>query len=263
MKNFELDKIHIADCIEVMKEMQPESVDLVFADPPYNLQKKYSNYKDDKTAHDYISWCNLWLEQAARILKKTGSLYILNIPKWAVHHAVFLDRYLYRQNWVVWDALSTPLGKLMPAHYSLLFYTKQKSGYVFNKQITTNDYDFCYRASCFKSRKKVIEHPVSDIWFDLHRIRHGSKRDKHPCQLPLKLLERIILTSTDINQVVFDPFMGVGTTALIAKLLNRHFVGCEIDRKYEKIIQEKLESYSSYRDELSAATNKYELRKLF
>jgi len=251
MKELELDKVYIADCVEFMKGMPAESVDLAFADPPYNLQKKYSTYRDNKTSHDYIAWCNLWLEQMARILKKTGSLYVLNIPKWAVHHAVFLDRLLYRQNWIVWEALSTPLGKLMPAHYALLFYTKQEHGHVFNNQATVNYYDSCYRASCIKNRGKIVAHHVSDIWFDLHRIRHGSKRDKHPCQLPLKLLERIVLTSTNTNSIVFDPFMGVGTTAVVAKILNRHFMGCEIDKKYEEIILDKLKDYNSYREGLN------------
>ncbi|MBU4377234.1 MAG: site-specific DNA-methyltransferase [Candidatus Omnitrophica bacterium] len=263
MKNVELNRVYIEDCIEFMKKMPAESVDLTFADPPYNLQKSYSRYKDDKTSHEYIAWCNLWLEQMARILKKTGSLYVLNLPKWAVYHAVFLDRLLCRQNWIVWDALSTPLGKLMPAHYALLFYTKQRKDYVFNPQTTVNDYDSCYREKCVRMRKDIEGRPVSDIWFDLHRIRHSRKRDKHPCQLPLKLLERIILASTNMGGIVFDPFMGVGTTAVVAKLLNRNFIGCEIDNKYEKIISDKVEDYNNYRRELSTIADLERSGKFF
>ncbi len=256
-----LNKIHIGDCIKYMESLPAECVDLAFADPPYNLQKSYSAYKDDKGDKAYIEWCNRWLEQMARIIKRTGSLYVLNLPKWSVHHAVFLDCLLYRQNWITWDALSEPRGKLMPAHYSLLFYTKSRENYVFNKNTTRNTYYSCYRERCIRRRVAVEENYLTDVWFDLHRIRHRKNRDLHPCQLPIKLLERIIISSTNENDVVFDPFMGVGTTALVAKLLNRNYLGCELDKKYNKIIKEKLAGYENFRNAVSdiSRSNQFQL----
>jgi len=257
---FKVNKVYIRECIKFMKALPDACVDLTFADPPYNLRKQYSSYKDTKLDSEYIEWCDRWLEQMARITKPTGSLYVLNLPKWSVHHAVFLDSLLYRQNWIVWEALSTPLGKLMPAHYALLFYTKQKTDYLFNKQYTRNSYESCYRERCIRTMRKNEENNVSDIWFDIHRIRHRKKRDLHPCQLPLKLLERIILTSTKPDDIVFDPFMGVGTTALVAKLLNRNFLGCEIDRKYSEIIKDKLLNYKNYGIDINT---KIDVKSLF
>ena len=87
---------------------------------------------------------------------------------------------------------------------------------------------------------------LSDVWGDIHRIRHGSRRDKHPCQLPEPLLERLILMTTNEKDIVLDPFIGAGTTALAAKRLGRNFIGIEIDPKYKSIIEDKLK-YVDYR----------------
>ena len=82
---------------------------------------------------------------------------------------------------------------------------------------------------------------VSDVWTDIHRIRHNIRRDDHPCQLPIRLLERIVLMSTDPGDVVLDAFLGTGTTAIAAKMLGRHFVGIDIDPEYAKMAKEKIE----------------------
>ena len=82
---------------------------------------------------------------------------------------------------------------------------------------------------------------VSDVWTDIHRIKHNKFRDEHPCQLPIHLLERIILMSTDENDIVLDPFNGTGTTAIAAKRLGRQFIGFDLDEQYVKITQQKIE----------------------
>lgn len=82
---------------------------------------------------------------------------------------------------------------------------------------------------------------VSDVWSDIHRVRHNNRRDEHPCQLPLHLLERIVLMSTDIGDVILDPFSGTGTTAIAAKTLQRNYIGIELDESYARISEAKLE----------------------
>ena len=83
---------------------------------------------------------------------------------------------------------------------------------------------------------------VSDVWTDIHRIKHNRKRDPHPCQLPIHLLDRLILLTTDENDIVLDPFSGTGTTAISAKRLGRRYIGFELDEKYAEISREKLEN---------------------
>jgi site-specific DNA-methyltransferase (adenine-specific) len=82
---------------------------------------------------------------------------------------------------------------------------------------------------------------VSDVWMDIHRIRHKKRRDEHPCQLPIHLLERLLLLSSDEGDIVLDPFIGTGTTAIAAKKLGRKFIGIDIDSKYVEITNKKLE----------------------
>ncbi len=82
---------------------------------------------------------------------------------------------------------------------------------------------------------------VSDVWTDIHRVKHNKFRDEHPCQLPIHLLERIILMSSDEGDIILDPFNGTGTTALAAKRLGRQYIGFDLDREYVRITQQKLE----------------------
>ncbi len=233
------------DALEVLRRYPDESVDLVFADPPYNLDKAYTTYDDEKDRETYLNWCNAWLDEYIRILKPTGSLYILNLPRWGMYHAAYLNRRLYFQNWIVWDALSEPRGKIMPAHYALLFYTKHPTLFTFNyESVGVIDARFyCLRSSCIRQRKARGEDEkerLTDIWWDIHRIKHHRHRDYHPCQLPDALMERIIRLSTHPGDVVLDALAGTGTTAVTAAKLGRRYVAIDIDPAYVAITREKL-----------------------
>lgn len=243
--------IHEGDAIEILKQYPDESVDLVFADPPYNLEKDYIVYDDGQADHEYVEWCNDWLAEYIRILKPTGSLFVLNLPRWAIHHANFLNQHLYFQNWIVWDALSEPRGKVMPAHYALLFYTKSLEKFTFNYDAVSpiDARHYCLRASCIRQRKKQGDNDKSgltDIWWDIHRIKHRRDRDYHPCQLPELLMKRIIQLSTDPGDVVVDAFGGTGTTPLTALELGRQYVAIDLDPYYVKIMREKIEQIEEH-----------------
>jgi site-specific DNA-methyltransferase (adenine-specific) len=240
-----LDIVHHGDACEILRQYPDNSVDLVFADPPYNLDKSYNSYDDEKGSEEYLKWCNSWLSEYVRVLKPTGSLYLLTLPKWAVHHAVFLDQYLYFQNWVVWDAVSEPRGKIMPAHYALLFYTKHPVDFTFNYDVVSpiDAPGFCLRASCIRERIRQGVNPkvpLTDIWSDIHRIKHKRDRDPHPCQLPEKLMERIVLLSSNPGGIVLDALCGVGTTPLVALKLGRRYIAVDIDKRYVEITRQKL-----------------------
>jgi len=243
------DKVILGDCIVEMKKLSekyPEGVfDLVFADPPYNLKKDYKVYDDTLADQEYIDWCNKWLELCVRLTKPTGSIFILNIPKWALEHAKYLNKIAYLQNWIVWDALSTPKGKIMPAHYSLLYYTKSPNNFTFNQPEKIDHLSYCVRNTCVESRhqglfERSYRVEVSDFWSDLHRIKHKKDRDDHPCQLPDKLMDRIIKTFSKEEDLIFDPFAGVGTTAIRATKNNRKYTTIEIDPTYKEITEKKL-----------------------
>lgn len=237
--------VYCGDVFDVLRQYPDECIDLAFADPPYNLKKAYAAYEDSLIEQEYIEWCNSWLMEYIRVLKPTGSLYVLNLPRWGMHHAVFLNKHLQFQNWIVWDALSEPRGKIMPAHYSLLFYTKHPTSFTFNyKEVAEIDArNYCLRLSCIKKRKQAGDdkkEQLTDIWWDIHRIKHRRNRDYHPCQLPDSLLERIIRLSSNPGDVILDAFCGVGATLLAASKLGRRYIGIEIDPKYVEITKRKL-----------------------
>lgn len=250
-----LDEVYQGDCVSFLKrvtELQPEGAfDLCFADPPYNLEKGYNSYDDAMATHRYIEWCNRWLEGMVSALRPGGAMFILNLPKWSVYHAPYLNRRLEFRNWITWDALSDPRGKMMPAHYSLLYYVKPGGEPAFNKLPQPDSPQYCLRAGCIKKRKRLgddVKVALSDIWFDVHRIKHKKDRDAHPCQLPEKLMERIIGLATRPGDVVFDPFGGAGTSAIAAKKLGRRFVVTELDQHYAEITRRKLVSMNEHAD---------------
>lgn len=241
-----IDVVHCGDALGVLAKYPEASIDLAFADPPYNLEKAYNAYSDDKHDEAYVEWCKSWLREYIRLLKPTGSLYVLNLPKWSLWLADFLNRHLCFQNWIVWDGLSDPRGKLLPAHYALLFYTKQQTGFTFNYDAVgeTDSPSFCLRRSCIRQRNRAglnPKVPLTDIWSDIHRIKHKRDRDMHPCQLPDALMERIIQLSSNPGDVVLDTLCGAGTAPVAAVRLGRHYVAVDIDEQYVNITRRKIE----------------------
>lgn len=238
--------VHQGDAVETLRSYPDGCVDLAFADPPYNLQKAYTVYRDGFEEKQYIRWCNTWLQEYARVLKPTGSLYVLNLPRWAMHHAHFLNTRLYFQNWIVWDALPEPRGKIMPAHYGLLFYTKHPTQFTLNYENLAwiDSSDYCLRISCIRRRKAQGEDKkvaLTDIWWDVSRIRHARDRDYHPCQLPEKLMERIVRLSSNEGDIVLDALCGTGTTLIAAAKLGRRYIGIDMDSGYVELSRRKLE----------------------
>jgi len=246
MDTLPLNQVLQGDCLEHLAQLPDNSVDVCFADPPFNLDKKYASYHDQRPLEDYLAWCERWLLELVRVTKPTGSILVHNIPKWLTYYAAILNRHAHFRHWIAWDAMSTPLGKtLLPAHYGILFYSKTLKG--------TKYYDIraphktCRECGAYlkdyggkKDQMYPFGYLVSDVWTDIHRIRHNKRRDEHPCQLPIHLLERLILMTTDEGDVVLDPFLGTGTSAIAAKQLGRHYIGFELDPFYVDIAKEKL-----------------------
>ena len=256
MLNQFLDQIVEADCLEVLHQIPDNSVDTCFADPPFNLRKKYTSYEDTKGIKDYLAWCEKWLSELVRVTKPEGSIFVHNIPKWLTYFAAYLNQIAFFRHWISWDSMSIPLGKtLLPAHYGILYYTKQQKGFKFyDVRIPHKKCRLCGGYIKDYGGKKAQMHPfgtlASDVWTDIHRIRHNKRRDEHPCQLPIHLLERIVLMSSNPGDIILDPFVGTGTTVIAAKRLGRRFIGIDLDATYvqiatEKVAREKPSTYKS------------------
>ncbi|MGQ3889297.1 DNA-methyltransferase [Legionella sp. CNM-1927-20] len=236
------------DCLESLQSLPSNSIDFCFADPPYNIQKKYENWNDGIDIIDYFEWCDKWLCELARVLKPGCTLAILNIPQWCVRHYKYLSSILDFQDWIVWEGLSLPVRMIMPAHYSILCFSKgaprNQPGFLRKNHspieldaLTTVKENYCNRPSCIKRRRQEIDdtQTATNIWWDIHRLKHNSRRVDHPCQLPPALMRRLISFFTNENEIVLDPFNGAGTTTLTSAQLHRRFIGIELSEYYHQI----------------------------
>ncbi|MBI2118007.1 MAG: site-specific DNA-methyltransferase [Elusimicrobia bacterium] len=241
-----INRANHGDCLELFSQIPDNSVDITFADPPFNLKKKYNGYKDSLEFSEYLNWCRKWIAEMARVTKPTGSIFLHNIPKWLTYYSNFLNEFSYFKHWISWDAPTSPMGKsLQPAHYGILFYAKDpKQNKFYEIRYPHKRCRKCgYLLKDYGGKKEMLHTfgpLVSDVWTDIHRIKHDKYRAEHPCQLPIHLLERVILMSTDDGDIVLDPFLGTGTTAIAAKRLGRKFIGFEMDKHYVNIAMSKL-----------------------
>ncbi|WP_444929486.1 DNA-methyltransferase [Microbulbifer sp. SSSA002] len=232
-----LGKLYQGDCISLMREMKDDSMDLVFADPPFNLDKLYPSKIDDNLKTEkYLYWCEKWLSECIRLLKPGGALFLWNLPKWNSSLTGFLDGHLTFRNWIAVDIkYSLPIqGRLYPSHYSLLYYIKGEKPNSFSPdRLPMQTCPKCYGDlkdyGGYKSKMNPKGVNLTDVWIDIPPVRHAKyKRRNGANELSLKLLDRVIEMASREGDVVFDPFGGSGTTYMAAELKKRKWVGCEI-----------------------------------
>jgi hypothetical protein len=237
------------DCLEALRDIPDDSIDFCFADPPYNLKKKYDHWDDALESIKYFEWCDRWLSELCRVLKPGGTLAVLNIPLWAVRHYQHLSSFMNFQAWVAWDGLSFPVRMIMPAHYAVVCFSKgeplplpglsavaKSEGDA--EALTALNETYCLRAQCVSRRRRSGQpdrSPVNDLWHDVHRLKHNSRRVDHPCQLPPALMRRLFALFTRPGEVVLDCFNGAGTSTLVAQQMGRRFVGIELSRQYHEL----------------------------
>lgn len=236
------------DCMAILPLIKSESIDTVFADPPFNLDKKYgAKSKDNLPEHKYIEWCKAWLDECMRVLKPGGALFIYNLPRWnIVLGAYLMEKGLMFRHDITIEVKSTlPIqGRLYPAHYSLLYLTKGKPK-TFRKIRTP--IELCRH--CGKEVKDYGGHRhamnplgvnLKDVWTDIPTVRHWKfkSKDRPANALSTKLLDRVVEISTVEGEVVLDPFGGSGTTFAVCEKKNRYWIGIELD--FAQQIKERL-----------------------
>jgi site-specific DNA-methyltransferase (adenine-specific) len=241
-----MNKILHGDCVQLFRKIPSKSVNLTFADPPFNLNKKYQGYKDAIAKEEYLDWCGEWLTEMVRITADDGAIFIHNIPKWLINYAPILSKIANFKHWISWDAPTSPMGKsLQPSHYGFLYYSKTLENKFHEIRSPHKRCRSCKKLLKDYGGKKAKMQPfgplVSDVWTDIHRIKHNKYRDGHPCQLPIHLMERIVLMCTDEGDTILDPFSGTGTTAIASKRMNRKYIGFELSQEYVDIAESRLE----------------------
>ena len=240
--------LYSTDCLNLLAALKDESIDCVFADPPFNLGKDYGN-SADRDALDYgsyLAWCFRWMDQCIRVVKRGGSVFIYSLPRWAYHFASHLESggMLFR-HWIAVSMKGTfPRGrKLYPAHYALLYFAKGQPA-VFNRlRLPVPTCRHCGRdIKDYGGHRKYLNPlgiNLTDFWEDTAPARHGKFKSRwHINELKPVIPSRCIEISTNPGDVVLDPFGGGGSTYEAAQRLERFWLGSEIMNC--QIIQERL-----------------------
>jgi site-specific DNA-methyltransferase (adenine-specific) len=259
----EYGRLYQGDCIQFLSALPDESVDLIFADPPFNLGKEYGvGVSDQMEIEQYLNWSQKWLQESIRILKPGGSLFVFNLPKWCIEYGAYLNSQgMCFRHWVACRMPKAfPRGKKMsPAHYGLLYYTKGEPT-IFNKVYTPiqicrhcsgeiRDYGGHRKSLNEKGInlmdvwdmpedvwENTIEADSADIlwslaeemWTDIPPVRHQRHKKRVPNELAPIMLERVIAMASNPGQIVVDPFGGSGTTFYAAEKLHRYWIGSEL-----------------------------------
>lgn len=227
------------DCLEFLPKLREEIADTVFADPPFNLDKKYgARSKDNLPEKQYVAWCKAWIDECVRVLKPGGAMFLYNLPKWnIVFGAYMMERGLTFRHDIAVDIKSTlPIpGRLYPSHYSLLYFTK--GGPKTFRKIRT-PIELCRHCSGELKDYGGHRHAMNpkganlrDVWTDIPPVRHWKFKSKSrkANALSTKLLDRVVEMTTTKGDVIVDPFGGSGTTFAVCEKKERRWIGIELD----------------------------------
>lgn len=224
------------DCKELFSAVKNTSIDMIFCDPPFNLNKDYGTqeFSDSMKDKDYLEWAYSWIDECVRVLKPGGSLFVYNVPKWCIELGSYLSQYLEFRHWIAISMKNTfPRGrKLYPAHYGLVYYTKGEPKTFHKLRIPIPVCRHCggeikdYGGHRKKLNPKGLN--LTDFWDDTSPVRHRKFKKRSANELKPVIPKRTILMSTDPGDVVLDPFGGGGSTYLEAELNQRYWIGSEI-----------------------------------
>ena len=257
--NLDINTIHLGDCVELLKQVPDNSVDLIFADPPYNLQLSGELYRPNQTKvdavndawdkfdskEDYDKFTELWMKECHRILKNTGSFWVIG-----TYHNIFRVGTILQNTgfWMLNDVIwvkPNPMPnfkgtRFNNAHETLIWATKSKS----------SSYTFHYHS--LKAMNDDLQ-MRSDWWIPIcqgeERIKVNGQK-AHSTQKPAELLLRIILSTSNPNDIVLDPFSGSGTTAAVAKRLGRRYIAFDRENFYVQVAKDRLEKINPIEKQL-------------
>jgi len=259
-----LNRILAGDCIEVMNALPENSVDLIFADPPYNLQLKGDLHRPDNSKVDavdddwdqfdsfraYDEFTTEWLKAARRILKPNGAIWVIG----SYHNIFRVGAALQNQGyWILNDVVwrkSNPMpnfrGKRFTnAHETMIWASKSEGA----------KYTFNYEAlKALNEGVQMRSDWVLPICTGHERLKNENGDKAHPTQKPESLLHRVLVGSTNPGDVILDPFFGTGTTGAVAKMLGRNFIGIEREEAYRKVAGKRISKVRKYDSEALAVT---------
>ena len=225
------------DALLLFKTIEDSSVDLIIADPPYNLGKDYGNNNDKLEFEEYLSFSRQWLFEAHRVLKPTGTIYIFMGVRFISYIYTILEQDLGMKlnSWICWH-YTQGMGRTKgysPRHDDILMFNKT-SNFIFNID------DVRVPQKYYRARNNMRGANPGDVWAISHVHYCAKNRQAHPTQKPEALMEKMVLASSNAGGYVLDPFAGSGTTLRVCQQLNRNSIGFEINPEYCDMINERL-----------------------
>ena len=227
--------LYQGNSLQWLASLPSQSVDMVFADPPYNIKKaKWDNFENQEK---YIEWSMVWIEQVARILKDTGSLYICGFSEILADLKHPASRHFDSCRWLVWHYknkanLGNDWGR---SHESIIHLGKNKH------RINIDDVRILYGAHTLKYPSHPPKGAKPKDVLDIPTTCNGmGETTAHPTQKPEELLRKFIMASSNDGDLVLDPFSGSGTSLVVSEQLNRRWLGCDLDITYNEWAIERI-----------------------
>jgi site-specific DNA-methyltransferase (adenine-specific) len=262
-RGIELDRVYEGDSLEALRRVGSGSIDLVFADPPFNIGYDYDVYDDRRDPEEYLDWTRLWAREVVRVLKPTGTFWLAIGDEFAAELKCIFHRELglSLRSWVIWYYTFGVhcTRKFSRSHAHLLYFVKDRKRFTFNDRAirVPSARQLVYADKRADPKGRVPDDtwilrpqdvpggflPEGDTWY-IPRVC-GTFKERagwHGCQMPEQLLERIIRACSDPGDVVLDPFAGSGTTLVMAKKLGRRYLGFELSPAYVENIRKRLDA---------------------
>jgi len=255
-----INHIYLGDCIQIMeKEVAENSIDLVYADPPYNLSGKKLTLINNKTGgpfykmneawdtwkyEDYLAFTENWIGKLQKILKPTGSFYV-SCTYHNIAEIIFIAKKIgFKLNniitWYKTNAMPNITKRTFTHSTEYVCWFVKGNNWKFNYEIIKDFNPHKTKDGRAKQLRDFLDFIELPIVQGKERIKGNNGRAIHPTQKPEKLIELIILASSDEDDIVLDPFLGTGTTVIVASRLKRKWIGIEINEKYFKIAHERI-----------------------
>lgn len=231
--------------LEVLKNIKSNSVHLIFADPPYNINKHFGNNKDSwDTVHLYIEWCKEWLTECMRVLTYSGTMYFMTATQHMSYLDVFMSENYNVLSRIIWsyDSSGVQSKKMYGSLYEpiLMVNKSEKAGHTFNYEDILVEAKTGAKRGLIDYRKDPpqpynTEKVPGNVW-EFSRVRFKMEEyENHPTQKPESLLERVIKASSNVGDLVLDPFSGSFTTSAVAVKLGRRAIGIELNPEFCEI----------------------------
>jgi adenine-specific DNA-methyltransferase len=252
--------IYNLDCVEGMNKISLPFINLTVTSPPYNIGKEYEN---PLPLEDYLTWCEKWIAQIYRLTCSNGAFWLnlgyLSIPERAkaipIPYLLWNRVPFYLIQEIIWHYGAGVAGKLFysPRNEKFLWYVKNEQEYTFNLDDVRNpNIKYPNQKKNGKIKVNLNGKNPTDVW-QFPKVTSGTNRSSkertpHPAQFPIAVIERIVKASSNPGEIVFDPFLGSGTTAIVALTNGRKALGFEINENYCKIAAERIEKFISERN---------------